>query len=344
MPPKKKKTKLELSTENREQMLKDFRIRPNSDIFFATYFSDPKHESTLVNLINAVLTDSSDPPIVSAEVLNPFNIKKFAVDKSMILDVRAKDEGGRIFDIEIQMYSHLAFKERMLGYWADTYSGQLFRGDDYISLKPVVSIIIVFDDIFPELKNRHQLFHLVSDENPKVLFSEHICIHVLCLKGVGLEHLENIHDWNDALQGWSLFFSCEPEELEEQMSVISTKNPVLSDVGKEFRRYSSNPEMREIERSRMLYEAFHRLELGKAMEMLKEAEATAATSEAKGEARGKAEGTAEGIAIGEARKIARLLERRFDNVPSQLNDALLKIADLDKLDELFDFALDCQTL
>lgn len=29
----------------------------------------------LVNLFNAVLTDSNDPPVVSAEVLNLFNIK-----------------------------------------------------------------------------------------------------------------------------------------------------------------------------------------------------------------------------------------------------------------------------
>ncbi|MGL6226279.1 MAG: Rpn family recombination-promoting nuclease/putative transposase, partial [Thermoguttaceae bacterium] len=245
MPSKKKKSQPELTTETREELLRDFKIRPNSDIFFATYFSNPKHESVLVNFINAVLTDSNDQPVVSAEVLNPFNLKKFAIDKSMILDVRAKDNGGRIFDIEIQVSSHLAFKERMLGYWADTYSGQLFRGGNYLSLKPVISIIIVFDDIFPELESRHQLFHLVSDENPKVLFSDHICVHVLCLKGIGVEKLETIHDWNNALQGWSLFLSCEPEELEEQMSVISTKNPVLSEVGKEFRRYASTPEMRE---------------------------------------------------------------------------------------------------
>ncbi|MGL6225134.1 MAG: Rpn family recombination-promoting nuclease/putative transposase, partial [Thermoguttaceae bacterium] len=157
MPSKKKISQSELTTETREELLRDFKIRPNSDIFFATYFSDPKHESVLVNFINAVLTDSHDPPVVCAEVLNPFNIKKFAIDKSMILDVRAKDNGGRIFDIEIQVSNHLAFKERMLGYWADTYSGQLFRGGNYLSLKPVISIIIVFDDIFPELESRHQL-------------------------------------------------------------------------------------------------------------------------------------------------------------------------------------------
>ncbi|MGL6225555.1 MAG: Rpn family recombination-promoting nuclease/putative transposase [Thermoguttaceae bacterium] len=336
MPPQKKNSKIGLTPEDREQMLKGFKIRPNSDIFFATYFSDPKHESALVNFINAVLTDSNDPPVVSAEVLNPFNIKEFAVDKCLILDVRAKDNGGRIFDIELQVSNHLAFKERMLGYWADTYSGQLFRGDDYIALMPVVSIIVVFDDLFPELADRHQVFHLVSDENPKVRFSDHICVHVLCLKGVGVDRLEKIRDWNDALQGWSLFWSCEPEELEEQMSVISEKNPVLSEVDREFRRYSKIQEMRELERSRMRYDAMIRIERGEAMKLIKQAK--------EAEARGKARGKAEGKARERAEKVVRILDHRFDKVPSQLSDKLLKMDNLDKLNELFDIALDCKTV
>ncbi|MGL4944455.1 MAG: DUF4351 domain-containing protein [Thermoguttaceae bacterium] len=155
---------------------------------------------------------------------------------------------------------------------------------------------------------------------------------------------------NDALQGWSLFLACEPEELEEQMSVISKKNPVLNDVGKEFHRYASDNEMRELERSRMRYAAMQRIETGAAFE-LGEARGKA-EGIAVGEARGKAEGIAvgeargkaEGIAIGEARKIVRLLNRRFENVPQQLTESLLTIDDLNKLDALFDLAFDCKTL
>ncbi|MGL4942940.1 MAG: Rpn family recombination-promoting nuclease/putative transposase [Thermoguttaceae bacterium] len=306
--PSKKYKKTKLTSEDREQLLKDFKIRPNSDLFFATYFSNPKHEESLVNFINAVLLDSNDRLIVRADVLNPFNLKKFAVDKSMVLDVRVRDERGYIFDIDIQVATHAAFKERMLGYWADTYSSQLFRGGEYTALKPVISILITFDDLFPQLVKRHQLFHLVSDEDPNVWFSDHIAVHVVCLSGVRIGHQEKIRDWNDALQGWSLFLSCEPEELEEQMSVISKKNPILGEVGKEFQRYASIEEVRELERSRMRYAAMRRIELGEAIE------------------RGKAEGIAVGEARGEARgktEIARRL--RMEGFSS---DAISKLTGL----------------
>ncbi|MGL4944020.1 MAG: Rpn family recombination-promoting nuclease/putative transposase, partial [Thermoguttaceae bacterium] len=197
MPPKPKK-KIELTPEDHEYLLKDFKIRPNSDIFFASYFSNPKHEGSLVNFINSVMLDSKDSLIESAEVLNPFNVKKFAIDKNIVLDVRVQDERKHIFDIEMQVSTHLAFKERMLEYWADTYSSQLFRGGKYAALKPVVSIIITFDNLFPQLKKRHQVFHLVSDENPSVMFSDHIAVHVVCLSGVRVGREEKIRDWNDA--------------------------------------------------------------------------------------------------------------------------------------------------
>ncbi|MGL4944098.1 MAG: Rpn family recombination-promoting nuclease/putative transposase, partial [Thermoguttaceae bacterium] len=205
--PSKSKKEIELTPEDHEHLLKDFKIRPNSDIFFASYFSNPKHEASLVNFINSVMLDSNDRLIESAEVLNPFNVKKFAVDKNIVLDVRVQDERKHIFDIEMQVSTHLAFKERMLEYWADTYSSQLFRGGKYAALKPVVSIIITFDNLFPQLKKRHQVFHLVSDENPSVMFSDHIAVHVVCLSGVRVGREEKIRDWNDALQGWSLFLS-----------------------------------------------------------------------------------------------------------------------------------------
>ena len=56
-------------------------IKATSDLFIATLLSAPKNEPILRNIINAVLTNSGHAPITIAEVLNPYNVREFAVDK-----------------------------------------------------------------------------------------------------------------------------------------------------------------------------------------------------------------------------------------------------------------------
>jgi predicted transposase YdaD len=73
---------------------------------------------------------------------------------------------------------------------------------------------------------------------------------------------------------------------------------------------------------------------------------------AEGEAKGKAVGIAEGEARGETKgeakgkieMILKILTKRFQTVPSQIQDNILQMTDLEKLDELADFVLDCQSI
>ena len=74
-------------------------IKATSDLFIATLFSAPKNEPILRGVINAVLTNSGHVPIKTAEVLNPFSVKEFAVDKRIVLDVQVKDELDRTFNV-----------------------------------------------------------------------------------------------------------------------------------------------------------------------------------------------------------------------------------------------------
>ncbi|MDR2170766.1 MAG: hypothetical protein LBP59_11540, partial [Planctomycetaceae bacterium] len=70
-----------------------------------------------------------------------------------------------------------------------------------------------------------------------------------------------------------------------------------------------------------------------------------AKGKAEGISEGKAEGIFEGIAKGKAENIIRILTRRFDKSPSmRLQRQIMSIKDIDKLDELCDFAFDCVSL
>ena len=69
-----------------------------------------------------------------------------------------------------------------------------------------------------------------------------------------------------------------------------------------------------------------------------------AEGEAKGKAEGEAKGKAEGKVQGKAEALLRILTKRFRSVPKSLEKRILAITDLERLDQLADFAFDCESL
>ena len=148
-----------------------------SDLFIATLLSAPKNEPILCGIINAVLKNSGHIPIKTAKVLNPFNVKEFADDKQIVLDVRVKDELERIFNVEIQTTPHTAFVERVMFGWADTFSAQLHAGNQYQKLKPVFCIVITEFKIFDKVEGVHLIFELRERNQLNVILSNHLQMH-----------------------------------------------------------------------------------------------------------------------------------------------------------------------
>ncbi|MBN1648185.1 MAG: PD-(D/E)XK nuclease family transposase [Spirochaetales bacterium] len=72
------------------------------DCLLKYIFGNPGNTGILISLVNSVLKDSGHSAIKSARIENPFNIKEFKDDKESVIDIRAKDETGRIYNIEIQ--------------------------------------------------------------------------------------------------------------------------------------------------------------------------------------------------------------------------------------------------
>jgi hypothetical protein len=59
---------------------------------------------------------------------------------------------------------------------------------------------------------------------------------------------------------------------------------------------------------------------------------------------GEAKGIAKGIAKGKAKSIIKCLTVRFEMPSAKLQKQIMKVNDIDKLDELVDFALTCVSL
>ena len=66
-----------------------------------------------------------------------------------MVDVKAKDSEGRLYQIEIQLLTYRHLPERMVYTWCDIISQQLQSGNDYSLLKPVYSIWLLAENLLP---------------------------------------------------------------------------------------------------------------------------------------------------------------------------------------------------
>ena len=111
-------------------------IRPTNDFAFKKIFGSPANKLALISLLNAILEPLI--PIVDVVIQNPFSVQDFEQDKLCILDVKATDQNGAIYDIEIQITVRPGLVQRLVFYGCEEYAGQLRSGEPYTQLKPVV--------------------------------------------------------------------------------------------------------------------------------------------------------------------------------------------------------------
>ena len=101
-------------------------IDPTVDFAFKRLFGTPSNAALLVDLLNAVV---AGPPVREVTFLNPFTEKEFENDKQAIFDIRAKDQAGRPFLLEMQKLVPWFFPKRILFNWAGAHAEQLQKGD-----------------------------------------------------------------------------------------------------------------------------------------------------------------------------------------------------------------------
>ncbi|MCX7075827.1 MAG: Rpn family recombination-promoting nuclease/putative transposase, partial [Methylococcales bacterium] len=93
-------------------------IDPKVDCVFKSILGNESNRNLLVHFLNATLGSELISPITSVEILNPYNEKEHLDDKLSIVDVKAKDERGRVYQIEIQLDYFSYLPARMLYTWS----------------------------------------------------------------------------------------------------------------------------------------------------------------------------------------------------------------------------------
>jgi predicted transposase/invertase (TIGR01784 family) len=76
-------------------------IDPKVDCVFKAVLGSRENRNLLIHFLNAILKEDLKAPIADVDILNPFNEKEFPLDKLSVVDVKAKDQAGQWFQVEV---------------------------------------------------------------------------------------------------------------------------------------------------------------------------------------------------------------------------------------------------
>jgi len=114
-----------------------------TDIAFKKVFGSEQHKDILIGFLNAVLNLREEHAIREVTLKNPWQPPDIAILKETILDIKAVDNRGVSFIVEMQVERKYAFQKRAQYYTAKAYTSQINKGEDYPKLGQVIFIGIL---------------------------------------------------------------------------------------------------------------------------------------------------------------------------------------------------------
>ncbi len=121
---------------------------PKNDLAFKKIFGDINHKNILISFLNSVLDFKEGFAIVDVSLANPYQVPRIQDLKETILDIKAKNQNGDHFIVEMQKKDLGNFAKRSLYYTSKAYVEQLPKKRDYSVLKKVYFIGILNFTIF----------------------------------------------------------------------------------------------------------------------------------------------------------------------------------------------------
>ena len=252
--------------------------------------------------------------IRSVRLASPLLWKRYSGQKQGILDVRVELNDDRMVNIELQIKMLACWDKRSLFYLAKMFTEELLVGEQYHRLKKCICINLL-DFNLDEDPEYHRIYRLRNEKGQE--YSDLFEMHVIEL-GKQLKGTEPVDEWIRLMN----------VRTEEELEMISAKNPGLLEAVKEVKVMSLRKGLRA------LYEAHLReIRDRNARDAFVREEGRAEGKEegrAEGKAEGKAEGMEVGKAVGKADAVLQLLNVK-GAVPKELEQVIRAQRDLEIL-------------
>nr|WP_202117266.1 Rpn family recombination-promoting nuclease/putative transposase [Clostridium chromiireducens] len=189
-------------------------MNPKVDFAFKKLFGSEENKDILIAFINSIL--SEEQQISDIILKNPYNIASYKNDKMSILDIKAVDEKGIWYDIEMQLSEQIFYQKRAFYYWAKVYSDQMEGGYNYDKLRKTISINILDFDYVDE-EDFHNVYKVFNEKSKKELSSV-FEMHFIELNKFN----KDFKDIKTALDRWVIFlnraYELEKDRIPEELA------------------------------------------------------------------------------------------------------------------------------
>ena len=196
-------------------------IDPKVDYAFKHFLGRETTRDILSDVIDNVLHSGPGHHIRDVELLNPFNPKESFDDKQSILDIKARDQAGRQFNVEMQMLANRYYEKRILYYCAKLHQQQLHEGEDYLKLMPTISISFLNHVLFPHVPDYHLRFRLL-EESRHFPLTDDIEFHILELP----KFTKTLAELTTGLDIW-LYFLRHAEKIDTDKVPAELQQPLV---------------------------------------------------------------------------------------------------------------------
>ena len=138
-----------------------------NDVAFRKIFGNENRKEVLISFLNAILLLTKKNIIVDVDILTPYQLPDLKGGKVTIVDVKAKDQNGMTYIVEMQVAEVDGFDKRVLYYASKSYAAQIERGDQYENLSPTYFIGILDFEVTqnPSFISRHKIIDCETNEN-----------------------------------------------------------------------------------------------------------------------------------------------------------------------------------
>ena len=214
-------------------------VKPKLDIIFKRIFGDIKNKNIIIRFLSDILeiphNSIKEIYFDNGELLPEYFDEKFSrLDiKLELKDVN--DSENKIINIEMQVNSEPAFKERTLFYWSKMYSKELKSSEEYDLLKQTICINIINFNLFdsPEYQSHFQIL----EKERKELLTDKFSIYFFELRKLKKSQKgKPMEDWLNLINA---------EKKEDLMALeMSTKIPEVKDVIVKVRELSADEKLK----------------------------------------------------------------------------------------------------
>jgi len=269
------------------------KYNPKIDLVFRKLFGSEENKDILLSFVNAIL--QKEHKLTSLTIKNPYNLASYMASKNSILDIKAVDEFGTYYDIEMQINEQGFYGKRALYYLDKMFVEQLDSAENYSKLNGVIGIHLLDFPYFKDdrYKRRFVWKDAETNEESKYLACQDLYFIEMCKFDKEYKQL------SDVLDRWITFLNkaykidkknIPPElaaEMEIRKAIEKLEQFYFDDQEKEIYDAERKASMDRYEERRTAEEKGLNtgIEIGKA----------------EGKAEGLVEGEANGIAKGEAK-------------------------------------------